>query len=158
MRIATVNVGCVEATEVVEDFYSRYDKDPRSVTGEVRADGFRCAGGLAFSELQCQRGSQSIFASSRPEDHPAKAHGPKELLPVGFNCQVLYINGLGNIFYHFKMGCYQARKLATYAVKNHRHPNGYRYHPSQEPAEHDALRTTNRTSNSAGIPRTLESF
>lgn len=51
------------------------------------------------------------------------------LLPVAFKCQVIYLNGEGNVFYFHQMGCHRARELATYSFREHRAPDGFHCKP-----------------------------
>lgn len=127
VRVAVVNTPCETGREVTEEFYIRFDGGaPNSVK---LIDGFRCTAVLASTELTCHSRGRWIFASDLPEDHPGSFHPPKQLLPVAFNCQVIYVDGSAYIFYFHLMGCYRARKLATYVANSHRAPRGFICHP-----------------------------
>ncbi len=82
VRVATNRVDCEVGRSVVEGFYERLDAG-KVKSQFTRVEGFRCAGGLAFSELFCNRGSSRwVFASSRPEDDPATWKPPSKPRPV----------------------------------------------------------------------------
>jgi len=83
VRVAVSRIGCPVGREVVERFFTLYNEDLDNVVPEAIIDRFHCAGALAFTQLSCKRGRQRIFASSRPEDHPASWGGPVSSSPGG---------------------------------------------------------------------------
>lgn len=71
-RVAVVRVDCAIGQEIVVHYYELLEEDVDNVLPDARIDGFRCLSGLAMSQLFCDRDREHVFASIRPEDHPAQ--------------------------------------------------------------------------------------
>jgi hypothetical protein len=70
---ASCEIGRQVAVGYVERALAEERPDGKTPDGSVyyEVDGFRCLTGLGGSQLFCHHGDESVFASSRPEDHPA---------------------------------------------------------------------------------------
>jgi hypothetical protein len=71
-RVAVVRVACQTGEEIVSRYYELLEEDPENVLPDARIDGLLCLSGLAMSQLFCDHGREHVFASIRPEDHPAQ--------------------------------------------------------------------------------------
>lgn len=82
-RVAVSRVNCEIGREIVVRYYELLEEEAESVLPEARIDRFRCLSGLAMSQLFCDRGLERVFASIRPEDHPAQWGKPVKQAPPG---------------------------------------------------------------------------
>lgn len=89
IRVAVTGASCELGREVAVGYFERvldedhFDgkTDDGSIYYEV--DGFRCLTGLGGSQMYCRHHDESVYASSRPEDHPASFDKPA---PSGSTC------------------------------------------------------------------------
>ena len=77
VRVAVVSASCELGREVAVGYFERALNedhfDGKTGDGSIYydIDGFRCLAGLGGSQMYCRRHNVWIYASSRPEDHPA---------------------------------------------------------------------------------------
>lgn len=89
IRVAVAHTSCELGREVATGYFERaLDEDHFDGTNQegavyLEVDGFRCVSGLAGSQMWCRHHDESVFASSRPEDHPANFDKPA---PSGSSC------------------------------------------------------------------------
>lgn len=89
IRVAVAGPSCELGREVAIGYYERAldggHFDGTNTEGAVyyEVDGFRCVTGLAGSQIWCRHHDESVYASSRPEDHPANFDKPP---PSGSSC------------------------------------------------------------------------
>jgi hypothetical protein len=89
VRVATVRVPCRVGREVAAGYFERvlngdrYDGKTRDGSIYYSVGGFRCLTGLAGSQMFCHHHDRQVFASRRPEDHPATWGRPALLRGAG---------------------------------------------------------------------------
>lgn len=77
IRVAVVGAPCELGREVAVGYFDRALRedhfDGKTTDGSVYydVDGFRCFTGLGGSQMYCRHHDEWVYASSRPEDHPA---------------------------------------------------------------------------------------
>lgn len=77
VRVAVVGASCELGREVAVDYFERaLNEEPfdgKTGDGSIyyEVDGFRCLTGLGGSQMYCRHHDEWVYASSRPEDHPA---------------------------------------------------------------------------------------
>lgn len=93
IRVAVAGVSCELGREVATGYFERTLNEDRfdGTTGDgsiyYEVDGFRCLTGLGGSQVWCRHHDESVYASSRPEDHPANFDKPA---PSGSSCAVVH--------------------------------------------------------------------
>jgi hypothetical protein len=84
-RVATIQIDCAAGWEVSREYYRRTlageEPDGYSPSAFYRVAGFRCYTGLAGSQMFCHSGDRHVFASTRPEDFPARWPSPTKPAP-----------------------------------------------------------------------------
>jgi hypothetical protein len=89
IQVAVTSASCEVGREVAIGYFERVlvEEHPDGKTGNgsvyYEVEGFRCLTGLGGSQMFCHHGDESVFASSRPEDHPASFD---EAAPSGSSC------------------------------------------------------------------------
>lgn len=89
VRVAVVGVSCDLGREVAVGYFERALNedhfDGKTGDGSIyyEVDGFRCLTGLGGSQMWCRHHDESVYASSRQEDHPASFDKPA---PSGSSC------------------------------------------------------------------------
>jgi hypothetical protein len=78
VRVATLRTSCVHGRTVARAFFEALGRgagfDGKTKDGSIfyAVEGFRCFPGLGGTETWCKRHRRNwVFASTRPEDHPA---------------------------------------------------------------------------------------
>lgn len=95
IRVAVAGASCELGREVSIGYFERALEedhfDGKTGDGSVyyEVDGFRCLTGLGGSQMYCRHGDESVYASSRPEDHPASFDKPA---PSGSSCAAVHTN------------------------------------------------------------------
>ena len=93
IRVAVTAASCEVGREVAVGYFERGlaedHPDGKTRDGSIyyEVDGFRCLTGLGGSQMFCHHDDESVFASSRPEDHPASFDKPP---PSGSSCAVVH--------------------------------------------------------------------
>jgi hypothetical protein len=114
-RVAAVAAPCGEAVEVVSDLYEKIDAGVRPDRHyRWHVDSYACFTGLASSEVWCHHRRSWIFASTRPEDHPARWPIPNESKrrPYWQHCSPPPSIISNDMLVH-RVGCRKARVLIT---------------------------------------------
>ena len=89
IRVAVTAASCDVGREVAVGYFERAltEDHPDGKTGNGSAyyevEGFRCLTGLGGGQMFCRRHEESVFASSRAEDHPESFDEPA---PSGSSC------------------------------------------------------------------------
>jgi hypothetical protein len=89
IRVAVVDASCELGREIgllprpVRNSRDRFDGKTGDGSVYYDVDGFRCLTGLGGSQMYCRHHDKSVYASSRPEDHPASFDNPA---PSGSSC------------------------------------------------------------------------
>lgn len=93
IRVAVAGASCELGREVATGYFERalaednFDGTNREGAVYYEVDGFRCVTGLAGSQMYCRHHDESVYASSRPEDHPANFDKPT---PSGSSCATIH--------------------------------------------------------------------
>lgn len=89
IRVAVAGASCELGREVSVGYFVRALEgdhfDGKTGDGSVyyKVDGFRCLTGLGGSQMYCRHRDEVVYASNRPEDHPASFGKPA---PSGSSC------------------------------------------------------------------------
>lgn len=78
-RMAVSRVGCDAARPVLEQFLTLVSEERYEEAEGSELVGFTCSSGLAMTQVFCEQGQRHVYASSRPNDHPAtwgNSHSP----------------------------------------------------------------------------------
>lgn len=89
VQVAVAGASCELGREVAGGYFERTLNedhfDGKTGDGSIyyEVDGFRCLTGLGGSQMYCRHHAEWVYASSRPEDHPASFDDPA---PQGSEC------------------------------------------------------------------------
>jgi hypothetical protein len=115
IRVAVARVSCDIGREVTVGYYERLAEerfDGNSDDGSIYldVDGFRCLTALAGSQMFCRHHHELVYASSRPEDHPANFDKPP---PSGSSCATVHTGPITGRMVETTpgFGCSGARKV-----------------------------------------------
>lgn len=93
IRVAVTDTSCEVRREVAVQYFQWVQDedhfDGKTADGSVyyEVEGFRCLTGLGGSQMYCRHQDEAVYASGRPEDHPANFDKPA---PSGSSCAVVH--------------------------------------------------------------------